>query len=153
VREAQLAALRGAPEVAQSEAAGGWPTCIKCTDATFALGPGWAHWVPVEEHFVEPGVFRLVPIVGGVNRDGVALPGPRTTVVADDLYPPRALKTRGWFVVVARCSHGRGGSFFEEQKAEIDVPYWWGTQHVKAKIASLVFFSGNDKQPELRRLR
>lgn len=115
----QLRAAIGSTEASR------WPTCLHCTAATEAGGVAFERWIPVESYRVEPQVFRPVPLLahGG------------SVEVGDMLNPPRQLGDRGWFTVIATC-HGK------EQKAEVDVPARWGTEHVRAAIQGLLFFGG-----------
>lgn len=119
----RLRGLVGPSEVAQ------WPTCLACMEASKLRHPGMgAIWIPVEGYNVEPEVFRHYQLVGGKGA----------VQVADVLYPPRERGSRGWFRVIATC-HGK------EATAEIDVPRWWGTAHVRAAIQALGFFGAETK--------
>lgn len=145
MRPEKLAALRN--EVAGSEIVK-WPTCGVCTSATEALGPEWERWVPVEAYRVEPDIIVSVPLLG--SREG--LPGPSSTRAIGKLNPSRVVGSRGWFVIIAECTHGKGpGHLVHEQRAEVDVPYWWGVFHLEQRIGTLTFFgTSGPERPAMR---
>lgn len=104
-----------------------WPTCLLCTEASRARTPDAEHiWIPVEGYRVEPEVWRQVTIV---TREGRQMQDVEPAV----FNKARRLGDRGWFTVIATC-HG------DEQRASIDVPYWWGKAHVFDAIRNLMFF-------------
>lgn len=122
---ARVAELRDQAGVSEVQR---WPTCLLCTEASRARTPdAEAIWIPVEGYRVEPEVWRAVTYV---NKEGRTVGDVEPAV----LNKARRLGDRGWFTVIAEC-HG------DQQKATIDVPYWWGKAHVLDAIRNLMFFA------------